>query len=204
MSAPYDAIIVLSGGVNDDGSLLINVERRMRLGIDRFNAGDAPILILTGAWGYMLETPPPITEAAAMKQFALSVGVPESAIVTEEEAHDTVGNAYFTKVRILEPREWRRVLVVSSDYHMPRSEFIFRKVLGPSYTMEFIGAVSEPEMREGRDTREAKSLAVHHQWLDVIADGDDASIWQLLSTKHPAYAENPEYSIEQLRKQLYT
>lgn len=203
MTFLYDAIIILSGGVNDDGSLLPNVERRMRLGIEHFQRGEAPRIIVTGAWGYMLDTPPPITEAAAMKNFALNAGIPLDAIVVEEEAKDTVGNAYFTKVRLLEPQSWRRVLVVTSDYHAARSEYIFRKVLGPTYEMTFDSAPGEPEMRANRDLREAKSMALHKKLLDPIADGDDAAIWHLMSTKHPAYSSNPEYSKEQLRKLIY-
>ena len=60
MTTPFDAIVVLSGGVNDDGSIPLEVERRMKLGIERFSAGDAPFIVLSGGWGFRLEKAPKI------------------------------------------------------------------------------------------------------------------------------------------------
>lgn len=133
-----------------------------------------------------------------MEQFALTFGVPADAILLEESSHDTIGNAYFTKRDILEPRGWHRILVVTSDYPVVRSGYLFNKVLGPSYQLTVIGAPSDPEKRVRRDAFEAKSLELHKRWLDPIPDGDDAAIWHLMSTKHPAYSANPEFSKQQL------
>jgi uncharacterized SAM-binding protein YcdF (DUF218 family) len=46
---------------------------------------------------------------------------------------DTLGNAYFTKVDVLDPDGWRRVALVTSDTHAERAAWIFRKLLGPGY-----------------------------------------------------------------------
>jgi uncharacterized SAM-binding protein YcdF (DUF218 family) len=200
----YDAIIVLSGGVLDDGTLPPNAQARVRRACELFNEGAAPFVVMTGKWGYSLERPMPVTEAAAMVTFAATLGVPTKAIVREEESTDTLGNAYFCKVRVVAPRKWHRLLVVTSDYHTPRSAYLFGKVFGPGYDIDTAAAVSDLSAadRTVRNERERNSLMLAHRWLDPIADGDDAAIWTLLSTKHPGYAKNPEVSKEELAKAL--
>lgn len=165
-------------------------------------AGDAPVIILSSGWSYALEKPPKITEAQAMKQYAIRFGATENSILLEEYSRDTAGNAYFTKIKILKPNSWHKVIVVTSDYHEARSEYLFRKILGPAYMITMVSTPSEPEMRGPRDSHEAKSFALAKEWLDPIQDGADEAVWNIMSTKHPAYSKNPEISKEELKKKL--
>lgn len=204
MNTPYDAIIVLSGGVLEDGTVPPNAQARVRCAYEHFNAGEAPFIVMTGRWGYSLTRPMPVTEAAAMARYAHELGVPENSIVQEEESTDTLGNAYFCKVRVVVPRGWHRLLVVTSEYHAPRSAYLFGKVFGPTFSIDTAPADSNltADDRAVRNKREQQSLALARQWLDPIVDGDDKAIWQLMSTKHPGYAKNPEVSKEQLAEAL--
>jgi uncharacterized SAM-binding protein YcdF (DUF218 family) len=58
---------------------------------------------------------------------AVSLGVPGDAVILEQEAGNTYENVAFVK-EILERREWRRILLVSSPYHMRRSLLTFWRV----------------------------------------------------------------------------
>jgi hypothetical protein len=43
---------------------------------------------------------------------------------------DTIGNAYFSRVMHAAPRGLRRLLTITSAFHMPRAEAVFRWVYG--------------------------------------------------------------------------
>jgi uncharacterized SAM-binding protein YcdF (DUF218 family) len=145
---------------------------------------------------------PPITEAKAMRDYAVKLEVPKDKILLEEQSNDTIGNAYFTKVDFLKPNNWKILVVVTSEFHMKRTKYIFKKVLGPEYNVEFVEAPSKLTPLELEEKRkiEEKILTFTHKWMGNLKDGDDLAIKQLLYTEHPGYAKKPKYSKEQLFK----
>ena len=62
-----------------------------------------------------------------MKALAMSLGVPEEAIILEDKAKNTYENVMFTK-EILDSREWDKILLVSSPYHMRRVSLVVKKI----------------------------------------------------------------------------
>ena len=53
-----------------------------------------------------------------------------SRILAETCSYDTIGNAFFARTVHTDPRGLRRLLIVNSKFHMPRTEAIFRWVFG--------------------------------------------------------------------------
>lgn len=204
MTNRYDAIIVLGGGVDEQGNIPPNVGLRVSAATKLLKDGLAPRIIMSGKWGYSITYAPPCTEAAAMKASAVEQGANPDAILVEETSMDSVGNAYFCKVQLLAPNNWHRVLIATADHHIERAKYLFHKILGPDYTIAMypVAVALTDEVRAQRAEHHAKSLALAHEFLDPITDGDDAAIWKLLVTKHPAYAENPKVSKEELLSKL--
>ena len=86
---------------------------------------------MTGKYGFWLDWQKQIPsrfEAEAMKEYAISEGVPTDLILIEQESKDTLGNAYFTKVNILEPNNWKNVLVITSDFHLERTKWSYPQI----------------------------------------------------------------------------
>jgi len=204
MKDQYDAIIVLGGGINEKGAIPPNVVLRVKESVQLLKENIAPRIIMSGRWGYNAKFTPPKTESTAMKEVVIAFGADPNAILIEESSVDTFGNAYFCKKLFLEPNGWHNIMVLIADHHAERSEYLFRKVLGPTYkiTIHPVAVLLSDEERAAKAERHKKSLALAHQWLDPIADGDDATIWKLVSTKHPGYAKNPEVSKEKVEKML--
>src|SRR5690606_23091879 len=98
-----DAIVVLGGGVDPDGALTGLSCTRVAHAAELFSASVAPRMILSGRCSLSQRQEPPVTEAAAMADLAEELGVPRAAMLLEEESRDTLGNAYFTRVRLLDP-----------------------------------------------------------------------------------------------------
>jgi uncharacterized SAM-binding protein YcdF (DUF218 family) len=78
-------------------------------------------LILSSGYVYSFH------EAEVMRALAADQGVPASAIVLEERATNTYQNVKFVD-DILRDHHWRRILLVSSPYHMRRATMVWRKV----------------------------------------------------------------------------
>lgn len=108
-----DAIVVVSGG---------DTEARTAAGIALYQQGWADYLVLSGA---ALDKTGP-SNAAAMKLQAENAGVPESAILVDEDAANTQQNAENTQ-SILEERGFQDAILVTSGYHQRRASLEFNK-----------------------------------------------------------------------------
>ncbi|MCP5368186.1 MAG: YdcF family protein [Hyphomicrobiales bacterium] len=118
----HDAIVVLGAAVLADGRPSQALARRVRGGAAHFHAGAAPWLVLSGgAVGHA--TP----EAVVMADLARGLGVPAAALVLEDRSRNTYENALNTRA-IAAARGWRRLLVVTDSFHLPRALYIFRKI----------------------------------------------------------------------------
>jgi uncharacterized SAM-binding protein YcdF (DUF218 family) len=198
-----DAIVVLGGGVNPDGTLPRVARGRVERAVELFEGGIAPRLILSGRCGLTGE-PAPVTEAAAMARYAAEFGVPADALLLEEDAKDTLGNAYFTWARFLEPNGWTSIRVVTSDFHLSRAAWVFRKILGPGYDFSFVAAASGLSPREliERALEECKITIFLNEWLEALGEADEHAIERLMRHEHPGYAEAPTLTHEEMRRRV--
>ena len=119
--APVDAIVVFAGGVGESGRAGGGFQERVTQAIELYRAGHAPRMVFSSGFVFTMR------EAEVMKAVAVANGVPPEAILLEESASNTRENVVFTK-RILDEHGWRRVLLVSSPYHMRRALLTWRKL----------------------------------------------------------------------------
>lgn len=73
------------------------------------------------------------TEASMFAKVLVREGIPEEAIITESQATTTAENAWFLLRWI--PKGTGRLLIITSDFHMPRATYIFKAVLNHFYMM---------------------------------------------------------------------
>ncbi len=200
---PADAVVVLGGGVGADGTLPTVAQARVERAVELFRRGIAPRIILSGRCG-LTQPEPPVTEAAAMAAHARGLGVPAEALLLEEEAKDTLGNVYFTREMFLEPNGWTSIRVVTSDFHLSRAAWVFRKVLGGSYDFSFVSAPSGLSPREliDRALEECKIMIFLNEWLQALEEGDGHAVERLMEQEHPGYADAPSLTHDELRRRL--
>jgi uncharacterized SAM-binding protein YcdF (DUF218 family) len=91
-------------------------------GVHEYERGVAPRLIMTGGAAHNQ-----FVEARVMAATAHAQGIPEAAIIEEQEARDTIQNACYA-ARIMKARGWRSAEVVSSASHLPRVGMIFNSL----------------------------------------------------------------------------
>jgi hypothetical protein len=155
--------------------------------------GVAPRVIFSGHSALMAEGDPPVTEAAAMADYALAQGLPQKAVFLEDQSRDTIGNAYFVRTRWLDPNGWKSIRVVTTDYHVPRAAWIFRRIMGPAYDVAFSASASDRfRATIAYRAREESDIATFlAEWLGPIVDGDLPAITRIIERDHPGYAANP-------------
>jgi uncharacterized SAM-binding protein YcdF (DUF218 family) len=126
-----DAIVVLGGGTRPKISPRTWVEvteagDRIIYGARLFLEGKAPLLIVSGGRAEWLgEGGNP--ESEDMAAIATALGVPTPAIAQDATSLNTRENAVNVKA-ILQQKDIKSILLVTSALHMPRSLAIFRKL----------------------------------------------------------------------------
>jgi hypothetical protein len=199
-----DAIVVLGSTVNVDGSLALHAQQRAVRAASLHAAGVAPRVIFSGCCNLTATEAPPISEAAAMAAYAESLGTPRDAILLEEQSRDTIGNAYFVGRRFLEPNGWTSIRVVTSDFHVPRTTWVFQKILGPGYDVSFSPASTELDSTiiAARARAEGDIITFLMEWIGPIAEGDRPAVERFIHEEHPAYAPNPAISREEIQERV--
>lgn len=155
-----DAIVVLGGGVKPQipPRPWVDVAEagdRVLYGARLFREGKAPLLILSGGRIEWKGGGP--SESADMAKIAIALGVPESAILQDPTSLNTYENAVNVR-KILQERGLRRILLVTSAMHMPRSLLIFSKQGIESIAAPTDFLVTEQDMRELSDSTESALL----------------------------------------------
>lgn len=108
--APSDVIIV-AGHKN-----LHCLRSRVDKAINLYLAGAAKTLLLCGG-GF---------EAVEMAKSARQAGIPDTAMVLEQQSSTTLENARYS-ASIIEQQQWQSAIIVSDGYHLARLWLCFRK-----------------------------------------------------------------------------
>ncbi len=115
-----DVLVVLGGGSYNTGILKEDSMKRLLTGFILHKRYGLPIILSGGA------SIGKLPEAEIMKQLLEELGVDKSKIFTEVRSRDTFENAKYVK-EICEKHNFRRVVLITSAYHMPRAVETFKK-----------------------------------------------------------------------------
>ena len=145
-AAKSDALIVLG----DDNYAADRAFHAAEL----YREGIAPVVVASGR---MLRRNVSIAEV--MEHDLESFGVPSTAIVKlthrAENTREEAGEA----ARLIQARGWKRVVVVTSNYHARRARFIFERVLPSNVSLRVSGARdSEFDPSRWWETRQGQKL----------------------------------------------
>ena len=139
----YDAIIILGGSFKKNGELMpwvlprldtaMNIETKWFIVTSRATYHKNPVLDKNLF---------PIDESTIMADYLMKNGVNSDKILKESWSMDTIGNAYGCLMFHCLPLNLKNLLVITSDFHMPRSRSIFEKVFSlipdNTFHLEFI------------------------------------------------------------------
>lgn len=160
-------IVILGAPNDDDGQLSMLAQGRVALGYQRYQERQAAgwRLLLTGGFGEHFNRTA-LPHAHYLQQWLLAQGVPPQAIVEFALSRHTGEDARLAQP-IVECYGVRKLLVVTSDFHLARAAFIFRTVF-PDYTLEFAGA---PYLATCSPEEQARLIAHEKRRLAELQSG---------------------------------
>jgi uncharacterized SAM-binding protein YcdF (DUF218 family) len=179
-----DCIIILANLMDKNGVLNDESKARVELANELFLKWPHSTIITSG-WAYRKDSA--ICIGNAMKAYSREIGIPEEKIIVDVHSKDTVGDAIFTKVNVVMPKGWKTIAAVTSDYHVNRTNEIFKFVYGPEYQIQVFGAgyFTTPEKIKS----EQDSLKMFYTTFEGVRVGDTNSILQRMKERHPYYPD---------------
>ncbi len=117
-----DLLVVLGNKVYPDGTLSPVLKARVDRSFDAWQKGCAPYILVSGGTGKE-----GFPEGTAMANYLVQKGVPETSISIDNEGINSYATALNTKT-LLTQNNWQSVTVVTSYYHVFRSELAMKLV----------------------------------------------------------------------------
>jgi uncharacterized SAM-binding protein YcdF (DUF218 family) len=158
-----EAIVLLGGATRSVAYPRVNPDLReqgdrVTYTAQLYKQGKAPLVIISGGRADWMDGGDPESTDIS-KMFQKDYGIPASAIIEDPTSLNTYENAVNVQ-KIMAERKIKKVLLVTSAFHMPRSLRIFRKL-----KMDVIPApsdylISKNELEEPLRTPEAFILGV--------------------------------------------
>lgn len=175
-----DIVIVLGSGIKEDGTLPESSIRNVSKAVSILQSGDSNYIAFCGKWAWNYKYTPPLTEAEAMRDLAISMGVSPNKIYIEKESVTTVSNLCMAKQKILIPNNLKKItLIVINDIFKKRNEYNLKMVLGPNYEYEIVSSQlpnSIPPITQELENQKLKDCISFYQG---ITPGDDEAIYKL-------------------------
>jgi len=172
----YMTIIVLGGGIARNGILPDFVKTRLEKAKEIFIKNNSAKILFCGRYSFLYSKSnhPLKTEAQAGKEYLAKIGVPKKFIYLENKSKDTIGNAYYAKKLYFIPRQEKEATIITSDFHLERSKFIFKKIFGTGYDFKFIATPSN--LKSGNKAkifeRQKELLKKTQELLKNMPDGN--------------------------------
>ena len=192
----YNSIMIPGGGLLADGSLPPWTQARLDAALE-LEQETRWICLLSG--GTVHKPHPldsngyPLFESRVAGEYLISNGVERGKILTEICSYDTIGNAYFSRLLFAEPLEFQSILVITSEFHLPRTRQIFNWIyqLEPKKNKTDLYYQSSPDLGldpsslKARVAKEEKSLNNLKKTQKQITSMGEFHRW--LYTEHQAY-----------------
>lgn len=155
-----DVIVVLGGGIGESGEPGEAYQEKVKYGVQLYQLSLAPHLLFSSGVESVFK------EAQIMKALAVSMGVPESAILLDERGG---GNraSLLTAKHVMETRGWNRMMVVTSRYNTARSHLVAEKNLS-SMTVTLTSAPHSAFFGEDGPVQWKHIRAILHEYEAIV------------------------------------
>ncbi|MGE9974427.1 SanA/YdcF family protein [Coprococcus catus] len=139
-----DCILVLGAGIRTDGSPSPMLQDRLNTGIELYQNGAAPKLLMSGDHGRKK-----YNEVQTMKDIALDQGVPSEDVFMDHAGFSTYDSLY----RARDVFQARKVIIVTQKYHLYRALYIAR-----SLGLDAWGVSADTRRYRGQSQRDFREI----------------------------------------------
>jgi len=128
-------VMVLSHSI-ENGNLSDIGKDRAEKATELYKNNLASKILMTGGFGKHFNTTK-IPAAEWMKRHAVKLKVPKKDILKEDSSRNTIENLLYSK-DIIKKHKWKSIIIVTSDFHILRTKYIFKKIFGKEYKAIFV------------------------------------------------------------------
>lgn len=139
-----DCLLVLGAGIRTDGSPSPMLQDRLNTGIELYQNGAAPKLLMSGDHGRKK-----YNEVQTMKDIALDQGVPSEDVFMDHAGFSTYDSLY----RARDVFQARKVIIVTQKYHLYRALYIAR-----SLGLDAWGVSADTRRYRGQSQRDFREI----------------------------------------------
>lgn len=165
------------------GNLNSESKKRAAKAFEIFKKNQAARIITCG-WAYRNDCE--ITIAEAMKRYLISsYSIRENLIIKQTNSRDTVGDAIFSRLKILTNDNFRKIALITSSYHLRRTKEIFNFVFGQEYNFYFY--TCPIKVNKKLLDLENESFCKFKETFNGIDTGNINKIYSRLIVRHPYY-----------------
>ncbi len=140
----FDCILVLGCKVNDNGTPSAMLDDRLRRGIELFELGAAPKLLMSGDHGRT-----DYDEVNTMKAYAVDAGISSQDVFMDHAGFSTYESIYRAK----EIFQADKILIVTQEYHLYRALY-----LAQSLGLDAYGVASDYRAYYGQTARDIREV----------------------------------------------
>lgn len=166
--------------MDHDGKLGDESKKRANLAIEIFRKHNVE-LILTIGWAYRDDIDLPV--GLSVRKYLLSKGINDRFIKTDINSRDTVGDAVFSKINFVDIYDIEQLFVVTSDYHVARTQQIFESIM--PIDIEVLGC--DTARFSQSKTSEVDSLAAFRKTFEHTNFQSNDCLLETLINSHPFY-----------------
>ena len=137
-----------------------------------------------------------IHESTSCAEFLIKRGIPSTNIYKEWASYDTIANGYFMFLKFILPFKMKKVLVITSEFHMDRTRVILQwlcNIFNSNIHIVYrstnnIIDKSDLELRIQREKKSVESL--QEKVIHKVRNLEEFTRW--FYTEHKAYSSNSE------------
>jgi len=155
-----DVIAVLAGGIGESGEPSENYQEKVKHGVELYRQGYASKMIFSSGVYHTFN------EARVMKALAVSLGVPETAIILDEIGGGNYASLLHVKTIML-AEGWTRMLLVTSRYNTGRSRLVVQKNMA-GFIVTFTPAPQSVFFGDQRQIELRHIKAILHEYASIL------------------------------------
>jgi hypothetical protein len=113
-------------------------------------------------------------------------------VYVETTSYDTIGNAYYTRTSHTDVNGWRRLLIITNEFHMKRTKAIFDWIFGigdNGYELCYLESENTGLTEKGLEARRLHEAKGEQSVLNNLAPQHITlkEVWKFLNEKHDLY-----------------
>ena len=141
--------------------------------------------LVTLGWDYRADCTTPIADVVSDYIISNS-NIKQNSIIKIKKSRDTVGDALYC-LDFFQDTKITKIVVITSDYHVDRTKFIFSNVFNKAVSIEVYGVKTTAILDSEILLHEQESVDAFCQTFKGVDFSSRSEMFSVLSEKHPFY-----------------